>query len=398
MPGHRQLFLKHLAQTSEKPMELEVSSAHGVWLYGPGDRIWMDLISGIGMSPLGHTHPAVVQAVEDQARKYMHVMVYGEYILSPQVQLVNALCSHLPDALDNVYLVNSGSEAVEGAMKLAKRFTGRYELLSCANAYHGSTQGAMSLMSDGFFSDAYRPLLPGIGHIRFNNFDDLARITTRTAAVITETVQAESGIHPPDPAWLLALRQRCTDQGALLLLDEIQCGYGRTGHLWAFEAFGIAPDVLMLGKGMGGGMPIAAFVAPRHMMQVLSRDPVLGHITTFGGHPVSSAAALATLTTLMDSNLINLVESKSNLFIELLSPHPAIREIRSAGLMMALDLGDDQKVQQAIHHALDLGVVTDWFLFNSGSIRISPPLIISEEEIKEGCARLLKALDRVEHG
>ncbi|MBP6185421.1 MAG: aspartate aminotransferase family protein [Saprospiraceae bacterium] len=395
MPGHRQLFLKHLAQTSEMPLQLEVTNAHGVWLYGPDDRTWIDLISGIGMSPLGHTHPAVVQAVEEQVRKYMHVMVYGEYVLAPQVQLVTALCAHLPGSLDNVYLVNSGSEAVEGAMKLAKRFTGRYEILSCANAYHGSTQGAMSLMSDGFFTDAYRPLLPGIGHIRFNNYDDLDRITTRTAGVITETVQAESGIHPPDPAWLQALRQRCTDQGALLMLDEIQCGYGRTGHLWAFEAFGIVPDVLMLGKGMGGGMPIAAFVAPQHMMQVLSHDPVLGHITTFGGHPVSSAAALATLTTLLDSTLIDQVKAKSDLFVQLLAPHPAIQDIRRAGLMMALDLGDELKVQQVIRHALALGVVTDWFLFDTRSIRISPPLIISEVEIRDGCARLWRALDSV---
>lgn len=395
MITQRQLFLKHLAQTSDAPLKLEVAKAHGVWLTGPDGKRTMDLISGVGMSPLGHTHPAVVKAVQDQAQRYMHVMVYGEYILSPQVELARLITSHLPAELDSIYLVNSGSEATEGAMKLAKRWTGRAEIISASSAYHGSTQGAMSLMSDPYYTDAYRPLLPGIRHINYNAHADLERITSQTAAVFIETVQAESGITLPDPAWIKALQDRCTEVGALLVFDEIQCGYGRTGHLWAFEGYGIQPDILLIGKGMGGGMPIAGFIASHERMNVLSHSPVLGHITTFGGHPVSSAAAFATLQTLLDSKLIDTVQSKSALFEKLLVDHPAIREIRRAGLMMALDLGDAAKVQKVIKHALTGGVVTDWFLFNTESIRISPPLIITEEEIEWGCQVLRKALDTV---
>jgi len=393
MISSRQLFLRYLAQTSDLPLQLEVESAQGIYLYGSGSQRWLDLISGIGMSPLGHSHPAVVDAVRDQAARFMHVMVYGEYVLAPQVRLARALCERLPERLDNVYLVNSGTEATEGAMKLAKRATGRQEILSCRNAYHGSTQGAMSLMSDPYFTDAYRPLLPGIGHIRFNEVEDLDRITSRTAAVVTETVQAESGIHAPAPEWLQALRQRCSETGTLLILDEIQCGYGRTGHLWAFEGYGIEPDILLLGKGMGGGMPIAAFIAPRTIMAALSHDPVLGHITTFGGHPVSCAAALATLQTLLAGDLIASVPAKAALFAALLQGHPAIREIRQAGLMMALDLDDAELVQRVIRRALNLGLVTDWFLFNPRCIRIAPPLIIGETEIREACQILRQCLD-----
>lgn len=393
MISARQLFLRHLAQTSEAPLQLEIGHARGVYLYGPDGRRWLDLISGIGLSPLGHGHPAVVKAVQDQAEAFMHVMVYGEYVLAPQARLARALCERLPGRLDNVYLVNSGTEATEGAMKLARRATGRYELLSCRDAYHGSTQGAMSLMSDPYFTDAYRPLLPGIGHIRFNAFEDLPRITERTAALVLETVQAESGIHPPNPAWLQAVRRRCNETGTLLILDEIQCGYGRTGHLWAFQAFGIEPDILLLGKGMGGGMPIAAFVAPREIMRSLSHDPVLGHITTFGGHPVCSAAALANLEYLLESELIEKVEDKALRFFRLLHDHPRIREIRFAGLMMALDLDDAALVQRVIRMALDRGLVTDWFLFNPRCIRIAPPLIISDQEIDEACTILRDCLD-----
>lgn len=398
MISTRQLFLRHLAQTSDAPLQLEISQARGVHLYGPDGRQWMDLISGIGMSPLGHCHPAVVQAVRDQAAAFMHVMVYGEYVLAPQVRLARALCAQLPQRLDNVYLVNSGTEATEGAMKLARRATGRYETLSCRDAYHGSTQGAMSLMSDPYFTDAYRPLLPGIGHIRFNAFEDLQRITERTAALVLETVQAESGIYPPDPSWLQAVRRRCDDTGTLLILDEIQCGYGRTGHLWAFQGFGIEPDILLLGKGMGGGMPIAAFVASREIMQFLSHDPVLGHITTFGGHPVSSAAALATLENLLQSDLIVQVPDKAQRFHRQLQDHPRIREIRYAGLMMALDLDDADLVQRVIRKALDRGVVTDWFLFNPRCVRIAPPLIISDDEIDQACTILRSCLDEVDRG
>jgi acetylornithine/succinyldiaminopimelate/putrescine aminotransferase len=395
MAGDRQLFLRYLAQTSEAPLQLEVERAEGVWLYGPDGHIWMDLIAGVAMSPLGHSHPVVIEAVTTQLKQYQHVMVYGEYVLAPQVRLARALCEELPDPLDNVYLVNSGTEATEGAMKLAKRYTGRYEILSCSCAYHGSTQGAMSLMSEGYYTDAYRPLLPGIGHIRFNHMGDLDKITPRTAAVFAETVQAESGITPPDTAWLQALRARCSEMGALLVLDEIQCGYGRTGHLWAFGAHGIVPDILLLGKAMGGGMPIAAFIAPKAIMHTLAVDPVLGHITTFGGHPVSSAAALATLQTMQALDLIAEVPAKASLFKELLGSHPAVRQLRQAGLMMALDLGDAERVQRVIQLGLKEGFVADWFLFNTESIRLSPPLIISEGEIREGCSRLLRCLDAV---
>lgn len=394
MISQRQLFLNHLAQTSDAPLQLEVERAHGVWLYGPDGQKTLDLISGIGMSPLGHTHPAVVKAVQVQAARFMHVMVYGEYVLTPQVQLARRLSELLPVGLDVVYLVNSGTEAAEGAMKLAKRVTGRHELVSCQNAYHGSTQGAMSLMSDPYYTDAYRPLLPGIRYIRYNDFSDLEQITRQTAGVVIETVQAESGIHPPDVRWMQALRMRCTQTGALLIFDEIQCGYGRTGHLWAFEGIGVQPDVLLIGKGMGGGMPIAAFISSHERMSTLSQSPVLGHITTFGGHPVSSAAALATLDTLLESGLIDSVQRKSDLFADLLGDHPAIRDIRCAGLMLALDLGDAGRVQRVIRFALERGVVADWFLFNMQSIRIAPPLIISEEEIAQGCAVLRQALDQ----
>ncbi len=395
MSTHRQFFLRYLAQTSAEPLALEIERADGVYLYGPGGERWLDLIAGVGMSPLGHVHPVVVRAVEEQVRKYMHVMVYGEYILSPQVRLARALAENLPEPLDNVYLTNSGSEAVEGSMKLAKRHTGRYEILSCCRAYHGSTQGAMSLMSEGYYTDAYRPLLPGIGHIGFNAFDDLERITTSTAAVVAETVQAESGITLPDPAWLRALRDRCTETGALLVFDEIQCGYGRTGTLWAFEAYGIQPDILLIGKGMGGGMPIAAFIASRDIMRSLSHDPVLGHITTFGGHPVSTAAALATLETLLASGLISEVATKSDRLRASLLDHPAVKEIRHAGLMMALDLGDAGRVQKVIAGGLKRGFVSDWFLFNGESLRISPPLIITEGQIDEACTLLREGLDRL---
>jgi acetylornithine/succinyldiaminopimelate/putrescine aminotransferase len=391
----RQLFLNHLAQTSPAPLQIEVHRAEGVFLYGPDGQSWIDMIAGIGMSPIGYCHPEVVKSVKEQAEKYMHVMVYGEYVLAPQVKFAEALTRVLPDGLDNVYLVNSGTEATEGAMKLAKRYTGRWQMVSCANAYHGSTQGAMSLMSDDYYTQAYRPLIPGIRHIGYNSFEDLEKIDTTVAGVVLETIQAESGITIPNPAWLKALRARCTEAGALLILDEIQCGYGKTGNLWAFQGFDIVPDILLLGKAMGGGMPIAAFIASKEIMQTLSHNPVLGHITTFGGHPVCCAAASSTLEVLLRDQLIDSVAWKSQLFVDLLGKHPAVKEIRRAGLLMALDLGDPQKVQEVIAKGLQNGLIADWFLFNMSSIRLSPSLSISEEEIKEGCKRLLACLDEL---
>ncbi|MCC6462657.1 MAG: aspartate aminotransferase family protein [Saprospiraceae bacterium] len=387
----RQLFLRHVAQTSSAPLALEISHASGLYLYDTFGKAYLDLIAGIGVSSLGHRHPRVEAAVQAQLGRYWHTLVYGEYVLAPQVELATLLASRLP-GLDAVYLVNSGTEATEGAMKLAKRYTGRPDIVACREAYHGSTQGAASLMSPTDFTLAYQPLLPGIRHIDFNSDAGLEKIDQRTAAVIVETVQAEAGLRLPRREWLQALRRRCTDTGTLLILDEIQAGYGRTGTLFAFEQYGIQPDILLLAKGFGGGMPIGAFVAPRHIMEVLSTDPPLGHITTFGGHPVCAAAALATLQELLESDLIEQVREKERLFRELLV-HPAIVELRSAGLWLAVDLGDAVRVQRAIGYCLAQGVITDWFLFNDRCLRIAPPLTIGEKEIREACAVLLAALE-----
>ncbi|MEM1322614.1 MAG: aspartate aminotransferase family protein [Bacteroidota bacterium] len=387
----RQLFLQHLAQTSEFPLMLEVQRAEGIYLYDQEDRAHIDLIAGIGVSCLGHRHPAVVEAAKAQLDRYLHTMVYGEYVLAPQVELTELLAKQLPDPLDSVYLVNSGSEATEGAMKLARRYTGRPEIISAYKAYHGSTQGSVSLMSDPFFTQAYRPLLPGIRHLEFNCEAHLQRINRQTAAVVVETVQAEWGVRPPSNDYLKKLRRRCDEVGALLILDEIQAGYGRTGSLFAFEQYGIVPDILLLAKGMGGGMPIGAFVASRKLMQVLSYQPLLGHITTFGGHPVNAAAALATLKVLLKENYIAEVKAKEALFRELLV-HPSILHVRSAGLLMAVELESFERVQAVIKHCLENGLIVDWFLFNDRSIRIAPPLIITRQEIQKACGILLEAL------
>jgi acetylornithine/succinyldiaminopimelate/putrescine aminotransferase len=364
-------------------MGLEIESAEGCWLSDRNGKRYLDLIAGIGPSVIGHRHPGVQAAVQQQLDSYWHTLVYGEYVLGPQVQLAKLLSDNLP-GLDSVYFVNSGAEATEGAMKLAKRATRRPHFVACKNAYHGSTQGAASLMQPDYFTSAFRPLLPGIHHIAFNDFDDLKTIDNNTAGVVVETVQGEAGIYPPDPAWIKALRARCDEMGALLILDEIQAGMGRTGRLFAFEKYGIIPDILLLAKGFGGGMPLGAFIARRELMQLLSHDPVLGHITTFGGHPVCAAAGLATLEFLLKSDLLSQVDAKEALFKSLLS-HPQIKEIRSAGLWLAVDLGDAALVQQAIRHCLHHGVITDWFLFNDQSLRISPPLTISESEIRLAC-------------
>ncbi len=323
----------------------------------------------------------------------MHTLVYGEFVLEPQVQLASLLADNLPDPLDSVYLVNSGTEAAEGAMKLAKRYTGRGEIIAARKAYHGSTQGAASLMDPTDFTQAFFPLLPGIRHLEFNCEWCLQRISERTAAVIVETVQAEWGIRRPWNDFLKKLRQRCDETGSLLILDEIQAGMGRTGTLFAFEQYGIIPDILLLAKGLGGGMPIGAFIASREVMHSLARDPILGHITTFGGHPVSCAAALATLQNLLDSDLISSVKKKEALFVEWLK-HPRIVEVRHAGLWMAVELSDFDEVKSVIDYCLEKGVITDWFLFNNRSLRIAPPLIISEEEIRCACSVILEGLDR----
>ncbi|MEM6398138.1 MAG: aspartate aminotransferase family protein [Bacteroidota bacterium] len=373
-------------------MGLEVERSGGCYLYDPSGKAYLDLIAGIGVSSLGHCHPAVVEAVQKQAETYMHTIVYGEFVLAPQVELAELMTAQMPEPLNSVYFVNSGTEATEGAMKLAKRHTGRTQFVAARYAYHGSSQGAASLMWPKDFTQAYHPLLPGIRHLDFNCFQCLDRIDEHTAAVILETVQAEWGIRPPQPEWIQAVRKRCDEVGALLILDEIQAGYGRTGKLFAFEHFGIVPDILLLAKGMGGGMPIGAFVASQELMQDLSREPILGHITTFGGHPVSCAAGLATLKTLLANDIIGQVPTKEKLLHDLLV-HPLIKDVRSCGLWAAMELADFDQVQHVIAYCLEHGLIVDWFLFNNRSVRIAPPLVISEEELRKACGIILEALD-----
>lgn len=392
MISNRQLFLSHLAQTTDFPLAIEIVKAEGVYLYGPKGERYLDLISGIGVSNVGHCHPKVVAAIHEQVDQYLHVMVYGEYIQSPQTQLAKALVDTLPAGLDNVYLVNSGSEAIEGAVKLAKRYTNRRNLISCTNAYHGSTQGALSIGGNEEFKRGYRPLLPGTSQIFYGSFSDLAKITEDTAAVVIETIQGEAGIRVSCTTYFKALRARCTEVGALLILDEIQAGFGRTGTFWAFEQFDIVPDVLVCAKGMGGGMPIGAFIANKEVMGVFKSNPLLGHITTFGGHPVSAAASLATLRVLQEEQLITKVKEKANLFKSLLI-HPRIKAIRNQGLMMALEFESFDVLKPIIDRAIQLGVITDWFLFCDDSMRIAPPLTISSEEIREACSLILQAID-----
>lgn len=394
---HRQIFLQNVAQTSDFPLALEIEKAEGIYLYGKNGEKYMDLISGIGVSNVGHCHPNVVNAIKTQVDKYMHLMVYGEYIQQPQVLLAQALAKTLANyrtatgnVLDNVYFTNSGTEAVEGAMKLAKRFTGRTEIVSCNRSYHGSTQGALSLGEEHFRRN-FRPLLPAITKIERNQLNDLEKITSQTAAVIFEPVGGESGVRPADEVYLKELRKRCDEAGALLIFDEVQSGFGRTGSFWAFEQYDVVPDILLCAKGMGGGMPIGAFIAPQQIMAVFKDNPILGHITTFGGHPVSCAASLATLNTIHDDNLLSEVETKANLFKELLV-HPSIKEIRNKGLMMAVEFEDFDTLKAIIDRAISKGVITDWFLYCDNSMRIAPPLIITEEEIRQACEIILASI------
>jgi putrescine aminotransferase len=389
--NNRQLFLAHLAQTTDFPLMIEVEKAEGVYLFGPDGKNYLDLISGIGVSNVGHRHPRVVKAIQDQLDKYLHLMVYGEFVQTPQTQLAKALTDTLPSHLDNVYLVNSGSEAVEGALKLAKRFTNRREIFSCVNAYHGSSHGSLSVGGNEIFKRAYRPLLPGISLIHYGSFSDLERINTQTAAVIMETIQGEAGIRVACSEYFQALRKKCDQTGTLLILDEIQAGFGRTGKFWAFEHFGICPDILVCAKGMGGGMPIGAFIANKEVMGVFKNNPLLGHITTFGGHPVSAAASLATIQVLREEQLPEQAEAKANLFKTLLI-HPKIRAIRNKGLMMAVEFESFEVLKKIIDRAIDLGVITDWFLFCDDSMRIAPPLTISETEIRQACKIILQAI------
>lgn len=394
MLTQRQLFLQHIAQTSDAPLAIEIKNGQGVYLYDITEKKYLDLISGIGVSALGHCHPKIVEAIQQQATKYTHTMVYGEYIQSPQVQLAKTLTELLPENLASVYFTNSGTEATEGAMKLAKRYTGRTEILSCIHSYHGSTQGALSLNGDEYFKSNYRPLLPDTRQIRYNNLEDIALITTKTAAIFLEPVQAEAGVIVPDKNYLQAVRKRCDETRTLLVFDEIQTGCGRTGNLFRFLTEHVIPDILLVGKAFGGGLPLAAFISSNSIMQVLQHNPVLGHITTFGGNALCCAAGLASLQEIIAQKLYFEVEQKAQLFIALLQ-HPAIQKINNCGLLMAVYLDSFEQLWKVIQECLHQGLITDWFLFANNCMRIAPPLIISEEEIRASCAIILSALNKI---
>ncbi|MBL0145052.1 MAG: aspartate aminotransferase family protein [Chitinophagaceae bacterium] len=389
---NRQLFLQHIGQTSDAPLALEIVKAQGCKLYDINGKEYIDLIGGISVCNVGHKHPKIVEAIKKQADDYLHIMVYGELIQSPQVLYATALTHHLPSSLNSVFFTASGSEATEGAMKLAKRYNGRTQIISFKNSYHGSTQGALSIMGDEYWRNAFRPLLPNTMQLNYNSFDELENITDKTACVIAETVQAEAGIIVPQNNWLKALRKKCTQTGTLLILDEIQCGFGRNGTLWAFEQFDVVPDVLLLGKALGGGMPLGAFIADKKIMDTLTHNPVLGHINTFGGHPVCCAAGLAAFNVLFQERLIEGVNKKGELFKTLLQ-HPKIQKVNACGLMIAVYFDSFETNKKIIDALIIEGVFTDWFLFASNCLRIAPPLTISEEEIREACRKIISALN-----
>ncbi len=395
----REIFLRHIAQTSTAPLALEIVKAEGCTLYGVDGKEYIDLIGGISVANIGYRHPKVIEAIQKQLDAYLHIMEYGEFIETPQVQYAKLLTDNLPATLNSVYFTNSGAEAVEGAMKLAKRTTGRTQIIAFNNSYHGSTQGAVSVMGDEYWRNAFRPLLPDVLHLEYNSFDSLNEMTEMTACVIAETVQAEAGIIVPGKEWMQALRKKCTDTGTLLILDEIQAGFGRTGKLWGFEHFDIFPDILLLGKALGGGMPLGAFIADKKLMDAFTDNPVLGHITTFGGHPVCCAAGMAAMKVLLGSrnsvpsdnerngvpfSMIDTVAAKEKLFHSLLV-HPKIKAIRSFGLWMAVEFDSFETNKKIIDACIAEGVLTDWFLFASDCLRISPPLIISEEQMRKAC-------------
>lgn len=394
----RQQFLEHVAQTSPSPLLVEVERAEGVFFYTPQGKRYFDLISGVSVSNVGHGNPAVVGAVREQAARYMHVMVYGEMIESPRVRYAKLLADNLPPHLDSVYFVNSGAEAVEGALKLAKRATGRRRMLAFRNAYHGSTHGPLSMMSSpegDEWKSPFQPLLPNVDWLTFNDFADLDRITSDAACVLAEAVQGEGGVRLPAPGFLEALRRRCTETGALLILDEIQTGMGRTGELFAFRKYGFEPDILCLAKAFGGGMPLGAFVSSHRIMGTLSRDPALGHITTFGGHPVCCAAGLAALGYILEHGLAAAAETAGALFESLLSGHPQVVEIRRSGLLLAVELGSAPKMYRLMEFFREAGILSDWFLFCDTAFRISPPLTISRDEIRASCEIIADCLNRL---
>jgi acetylornithine/succinyldiaminopimelate/putrescine aminotransferase len=392
----RQQFLEHLGQTSPSPLLVEVERAQGVFFYTPSGQRYFDLIAGVSVSNVGHANPTVVEAVQRQAARYMHVMVYGEMVEAPQVQYATLLAEQLGEPFESVYFVNSGAEAVDGALKLAKRATGRHQIIAMRQAYHGSTHGALSVMSSPEGDEwrrPFEPLLPEVDWIEFNNTDDLTKITSRTACVLTEPVQGEGGVRLPEAGYLEALRTRCGEVGAMLVFDEIQTGMGRTGELFALQKYGVTPDIICLAKALGGGMPLGAFVTSREVMSTLSHDPALGHITTFGGHPVCCAAGLTSLRYILDNGLTLAAEARGALYEKLLAPHPQVVEIRRSGLLLAVELGDAAKMYRMMELFKGQGILSDWFLFCDTAFRISPPLTITEAEVRESADIIINCLD-----
>lgn len=394
----RKQFLAHVAQTSPSPLAIEVAKAEGVFFYTPEGKRYYDLVAGVSVSNVGHANPEVVKAIQEQASDYLHIMVYGEMIEKPQVRYAEKSCSLLPPTLQSVYFLNSGSEAVEGALKLARRHTGRHEMVSMRKAYHGSTVGSLSMMGTPEADEwkrPFMPLLPGITSIHFNDFQALSSITETTACVLAEPVQGEAGVRLPAQGYLQALRQRCDETGALLIFDEIQTGMGRTGSLFAFQKYGVVPDILCLAKAFGGGMPLGAFISSPEIMESLSHDPALGHITTFGGHPVCCAAGLAALNYLLENHLVEQAEAKGALYEQLLAGHPQVREIRRSGLLLAVELGDPGKMYRIMELFKEEGILSDWFLYCDTAFRISPPLTITEAEIRDSSRIILSCLERL---
>lgn len=390
----RNPFFSHVGQTSDFSMAFEVSHARGLYIYDTAGNAYMDLISGIAVANLGHSHPDIVEAVSNQAQRYMHTMVYGEHVQAPQVQLAQLIAAQLPPHLNNVFFVNSGSEAVEGALKLARKYTGRTEIISFDNAYHGSTWGALSAMGNHAYKNTFSPLLPDFRQIRFNHISDLETISSKTAAVIIEPIQGEAGAIVPQPEFIAALQKICKKHEVLIIADEIQTGMGRTGSMFAFEALNLSPDILLLAKAFGGGMPIGAFISDIQIMKSLRNNPILGHISTFGGHPVSAAAALAALTALLNSRIVQEVHQKENLIRNLLT-HSRIKSIKGRGLMLAVELENAAMVQSVIKEAFERKLLLDWFLFNDTHFRLAPPLNISTEEIEIACHTITVSLDNL---
>lgn len=394
MSLYRNLFLQYQAQTSPSPLLLEVAAAEGVYLIDPQGKKYIDLISGISVSNVGHCAPEVVAAVQTQVATFMHTFVYGEFVMGPPALFAQKLVESLANELQVVYFVNSGAEATEGAIKVAKKYTGRHKFVAFQNSYHGSSTGALSISGTDWIKEGYSPLLPGVKHIRYNHFEDLLHITHETAAVFIEIVQAEAGVRMPEKGYLEAVRKRCDETGALLVVDEIQTGMGRTGSLFAHQWAGIQPDIILLAKGLGGGMPIGAFVGKRDIMEVISHNPILGHITTFGGHPVCCAAGLAALNKILDEKLLDQIFAKEQLIINTLQ-HTSIRKIRGKGLLFAVELDNFDNVLKIVHTAMQKGVIIDWFLSCDNALRIAPPLTISLEELKMALEVVWESIDEV---